>query len=98
MILRERISANEFCGHHRIDVSFLRILHEQGLIELRTEEEETFLSPDDLEAVEKLVRLHYDLHINLEGLDAIRHLLALMENLQAENRFLKNRLRFYEGR
>ena len=92
----ERISAAVFCTHHRIDVSFLQTLHDQGLIDLDNQPEEVFLDPDKLEVIERLVRLHCDLHINVEGLDAIGHLLQQMNTLQEEVATLKNRLRIYE--
>jgi len=42
------------------------------------------------------MRLHFDLHINLEGLDAVYHLLQRVENLQSEITSLNNKLRLYE--
>lgn len=92
----DRLSAAVFCTHHHIELSFLQLLHEQGLIELHRQNEEAFLQPDEVGVVEKLVRLHYDLQINVEGLDAIGHLLQRLEALQTEVAGLKNRVRFYE--
>ena len=91
------ISANDFCIHHQIEISFLHSLSDYGLIEITPVENEIYLHPEDVMRVEKLVRLHYDLHINLEGVDAIHHLLEQMENLQEEMLRLKNRLRLYES-
>jgi hypothetical protein len=44
------------------------------------------------------VRLHYDLDINLEGIEAITYLLNRVKNMQAEIIALKNRLRLYEDK
>lgn len=60
-------------------------------------EEDGQVPHDELGRLESLVRLHYDLHINLEGLDAINHLLQRMENLQREVAGLRSRLRLYEA-
>jgi hypothetical protein len=90
------ISASEFCAHHQIEISFLQSLNEYGLIKIATAESNSYLHPDDVTLIEKLVRLHYDLHINLEGIDAIHHLLQRMENMQNEMLQLQNRLRLYE--
>ena len=49
-----------------------------------------------LSEIEKLVRLHYDLDINLEGIEAITYLLNRVKNMQAEIILLKNRLSIYE--
>lgn len=91
------IPANEFCSHHHIELSFVQALQEYGLIEITTIEETSFIDEDQLEEIEKMVRLHYDLDINLEGLDAIRHLLEQMHSMQNEITALRNRLRLYEG-
>jgi hypothetical protein len=40
--------------------------------------------------------LHYELHINIEGIDAIYNLLKQVELLQLEIRTLKNKLNSYE--
>lgn len=72
-------------------------LQEYGLLEAEANGDDLLLSPGQLDTVEKLVRLHYDLHINLEGIDAIHHLLQRLESLQAELRQLQARLRLHEG-
>lgn len=55
-------------------------------------EEVPYLPPEELPEVEQLMRLHYDLNINMEGLDAVRHLLKRNEALQREIQVLRNRL------
>jgi hypothetical protein len=90
------IPANEFCSHHNIEVSFVQALQDYGLIEVKIVEEKSFIDEDQLEELEKMVRLHYDLHINFEGLDAVRHLLEQMKDMQNEMAILRNRLRLYE--
>lgn len=90
------IPASEFCSHHNIEVSFIQSLQEYGLIQVTTIEGSGFIEEEQLEDLEKMVRLHYDLQINLEGLDAIHHLLEQMKGLQHEMTSLKNRLRLYE--
>ena len=97
MAQEELISANDFCTYHRIEVSFLQSLQEYGLVELTTVQETVYLQPDQLNTVESLVRLHYDLDVNFEGLDVIRHLLQRMENLQREMTSLKNKFHFSES-
>ena len=42
-----------------------------------------------------ITHLYYDLSINIEGIDAIRHLLTKIRNLQNKVRSLENELRFY---
>lgn len=90
------ISAEEFCIHHHVEYSFINSLQQVGLIELKTIEKSRFIDPDKLFDLEKFVRLHYDLDINLEGIEAITYLLKKVENLQDEVNTLKNRLSLYE--
>lgn len=92
-----RYSALAFCRHHQIEITFLHELQEYGLLDAEANGDDLLLSPGQLDTVEKLVRLHYDLHINLEGIDAISHLLHRVESLQAELRLLQARLRLHEG-
>ncbi len=91
------IPAKDFCLHHRIEISFIHSLREYGIIEVTESEEDYFLDAEQLNELEKLVRLHYDLHINLEGIDAIQHLLLRMEEMQKEVSELRNKLRLYEA-
>lgn len=90
------ISIQQFCTHYKVPVTFINELHEYELIELIVTENEHFLQLKQLDKVEKMMRLHYDLDINLEGLDVITNLLSQLETLQTENSILKNRLQFYE--
>ena len=90
------IPANEFCAHHNIEISFMNSLQEYGLAEVTIIEGNRFIDEAELTEIEKMVRLHYDLHINLEGIDAVRNLLAQIQAMQDELSALKNRLRLYE--
>lgn len=90
------IAIREFCSCHQIDYSFIESLNEYGLVQIITIEEIQVLDRDQVREVEKMLRLHYDLEINLEGIDAISHLLRKVAGLQDEVRILRNRLRRYE--
>ena len=97
MTSEQFIPAIEFCKLHHIDISFIQTLHEYGLVEITTEEQTVFLHHDQLQQVEQFARLHYELKINMEGIDAIANLLQKVETLQEEIRILKGRLRNYEN-
>ena len=90
------IAANEFCLPKNSVVSFIYSLQEYGLIEITTKEEQTFLSSSQLNELEKLMRLHYELDINFEGMDAIINLLKKLQESEEEMNKLKNKLRLYE--
>ena len=65
------IPTSHFCMQHNIDSSFISMLHENGLIEIMKIEESSFILEDHLAEIERMIRLHYDLDINIEGIEAI---------------------------
>ncbi|MEI7527179.1 MAG: chaperone modulator CbpM [Mariniphaga sp.] len=90
------ISLNEFCASHEIEISFICSLQETGLIEITSMEETACIEASQLQQLERLVRLHYELDINMEGIETITYLLQRIGTLQAEITRLKNRLRIFE--
>ena len=92
---QEFISLNRFCDTFQVEISFIHTLCEHGLCETILIEEEYYIAPEQLDKLEKLVRLHHDIDINLEGLDVILHLLDKIETLQLEVKQLKNKLNKY---
>lgn len=83
-----------FCEQYNVEFSFINALKESGLINLVVVEESSYLSTEDLKELEKLIRLHYELGINLEGIDVISNLLKQLEDLQQELAAAKNKLKF----
>jgi hypothetical protein len=94
---KELIPIERFCAHYQIEFAFIRSLSEYGLVEIITIEGFRYLKSEQLAELEKMVRLHFDLDINLEGIDAITHLLQRMAKMQEEMKSLKNRLGLYEN-
>jgi chaperone modulatory protein CbpM len=89
------IPASEFCIHHNIELSFIYSLNESGLIEIIRIEEKTFVPVSQLNQLEKLVRLYYDMDINLEGIETITYLLQRMNDMQQQIAELNNKLSVY---
>jgi hypothetical protein len=88
----ELIPATDFCISHNIDITFIQSLHEYGLIEVTTIEQCSFVHTEQLPQLEKFIHMHYELDINLAGIDAISNLLQRIEQMQEEIRMLKYRL------
>jgi len=85
----KKISVEQCCTYYNIEVSFVQELDEHGLIELNRSGKAKFITYDQLPELEKYMRLHYDMEINMEGMEAIKHLLDRMKDLQQELRRLR---------
>ena len=90
------INVSDYCQKCHIEPSFIALLEEGGLIEVEEHEGESYLYVSQLPELEQYARLYYDLSINIEGIDAIHHLLNRVKDLQEEVSALRNRLRAYE--
>src|SRR6266536_1633292 len=92
----DMIVLDEFCASHQVEISFIRILEEHGLIETIIVNETICVPGNELSKLEQIVRLHQELNINPEGIDAIHNLLKRIENMQNEITGLRNKLNFYK--
>jgi len=90
------IVLDEFCSNHQVEVSFIQSLKEYGLIETIIVNETVCVHSNELSKLEQIVRLHQELNINPEGIDAINILLKRIENMQNEITELRNKLNFYQ--
>ena len=87
------IIVSDYCQKCHVDPSFIVLLEDGGLIEIQHRNGEQYLLMSQLRDIECYTRLYYDLSINVEGIDAIRHLLAKVQALQSEIHHLKHELR-----
>lgn len=92
----ELISIREFCRHHNIEVTFIHSLQESKLIDVVVIREEAYVHTEQLRRLEKIVRLYYDLDINLEGIEVINDLLDRIEGMQSEINKLRNRMNLFD--
>jgi hypothetical protein len=92
------VAVKDVCRHYKVKRSFIRSLQDYNLLEVSIIDDEHFIHHDQLQLLEKLSRLHFDLNINLEGIDAIFHLLQKIEFMHNETQRLQNKLQqFMEG-
>ncbi len=96
MKIENLISIQTICNNYNIEFSFINSLNEYSLIEITTIDKIQYLPKNKINEIEKMVRLHHELDINLEGIDVISNLLEKINTLHNEVDFLKNRLDFYE--
>lgn len=97
MTQHENIEARAFCSLHNIEISFLDELCDAGLLEMTKEKEGVYISHEHLPELEKLLRWHYELDINIEGIEVIQHLLQQLKHMHREMSVIRERLQLYES-
>lgn len=96
METQELIIVDVFCQQYQIEINLIQDLEEFGLIEVIVYQEQKYLNKNQLATLEKIIRLHNDLHINKEGIDIILNLQEKENQLLSEINCLKKRLELYE--
>ena len=96
METQELIIIDVVCQEYQIEINLINDLESFGLIETIVHNENKYLDKNQLVHVEKIIRLHNDLHINKEGIEIILDLLEKEKQLLSEIKYLKNRLDLYE--
>ncbi|MEO6231355.1 MAG: chaperone modulator CbpM [Ferruginibacter sp.] len=96
MQTEQLILVETFCVCHNVEFSFMRALHETGLVEITTKENVAYIPESNIKEAEQFVRLHHDLELNLEGIETVIQLLDKLKEKEDEIMRLKNKLRFYE--
>ncbi|MBK7223964.1 MAG: MerR family transcriptional regulator [Saprospiraceae bacterium] len=62
--------------HHNLDETFIENLETYQLIKFVVHDTDKYLLEEQLPVLEQIIRLHYDLQINMEGIDVITHMLT----------------------
>lgn len=91
------IPIHKLCELYQVEMSFFSSLNEIGLIQFITIEESNYIHQDKINDIEKMIRMHLDLEINIEGIDIAINLLQKIDELENELISIKNRLKIYEN-
>jgi chaperone modulatory protein CbpM len=86
------IATTEICTYHDVEYTFINSLGEAGLVDLKVVKKNTYIPETELQKLEKMIRMHHELEINVAGIEAIIHLLDRVEQMQEELRVLRNRI------
>ena len=92
----EMIPLETFCTYYHVESSFIETLESYGLVSISSRKEQRFILMEEMVELEKFSRLYYDLNINVPDIDALKHLLEKLKELQQERDNLRARLRIYE--
>ena len=91
------IAITTLCSHYEIEFSFIDALRKTGLIQIVIIEQNQYIDQDQISDLEKMIRLHDELNVNIEGIDVVFNLLEKEKKLKEELIVLRNKLRFFEN-
>ena len=80
--MKDRISREDIVRLYNIEITFFDDLESSGLIETEVIDNTTYLHYDQLSAFERFTNWHYDLDVNMAGLEIIHRLLQQIEELK----------------
>ncbi len=90
------ILVEKCCSKLEVEFSFVNSLNDSGLIEIIVLDDKKYISINHLKNLERAIHFHYELNINIEGIDVIHNLLNQIDDLQEELRIAKNKLNLLE--
>ena len=93
----KKITYTECLQIYQVEETFLNQLESSGLIEIVIEEDDRYIEYDYLQEIEQFVRWHYELEINMEGIEALYHMLQQVQQLQDDVERLRGELSFYKS-
>lgn len=92
----ELITISEYCIKYAIEPSFIIALEDSGLIVLEQINNDKYIHYKQLVEMERYIHFHYELQINIEGIEAIEGLLHKIKLLQHEIETLKSQVHLHE--
>lgn len=93
----KRLLYSECLKIYEVEESFIESLWSVGLIQVIEQDNNRFIEYDELSDLEQFIRWHYEMDINVEGIDALRHMLQRVSSLQSEIEQLRHELQFYKS-
>lgn len=91
------IPLDTLCQHYKLEISFFNNLNENGLVDIELVDNIQYIHKDSIYEIEKIVRMHKELDVNIEGIDIVLNLLQKIDALQTELHNVRNRLLLYEN-
>ena len=95
MKTKKLIAVDEFCKSNDIEISFVNSLEQNGLIEITKIEEIGFFNLEQLQKLDRYIRFYYELNINLDGIDAIKHLFRRVNEMCDKITAIQNKQYLY---
>lgn len=83
------ISVEECCSHYHIEMAFIDALEAHGLLYPTVKDKRRYIEHDHLQKLEKFINMHYEMDINMEGMEVVTRLLDKIEAMQEDMRRMK---------
>jgi Glu-tRNA(Gln) amidotransferase subunit E-like FAD-binding protein len=91
------ILLKNICSNYQVELSFFTHLNEIGLIAIETIEQSAYIREEQMNDIERMIRMHYELDVNPEGIDVVFNLLQKIDRLENDLIRTKNRLKLFEN-
>ncbi len=91
------IIVKEYCQKSHVDPSFIVSLEEDGLIDVQVVDGERCLLVSQLRDLERFVRWHEDLSVNIDGIGVIHELMGRIHQMQQEINQLRREARLFRA-
>lgn len=86
------IAVKDFCERHNLKEPLILAFDEYNLIHLNQVGEEYFMLENEIEKVERMVRLCHEFNISLDDKEVVYYLMRRVIKLQCELMVMKKRL------
>lgn len=96
METHQLIKFEDVCLHHNLDNGFITQIKEFEIIKFIIKDNILFIAITDMPVIERVIRLHYDLNINMEGIEVIQQMRNRIESLQKTVQQLQNQLAIHQ--
>lgn len=84
MKIDDLIPISILCEQYKLENAFFKSLTEYDLIDIVVVNEELFLRLEQISNLERILRFHNELEINLAGIEVINNLLQKIDSLERE--------------
>ncbi|MBA5629406.1 chaperone modulator CbpM [Moheibacter lacus] len=96
MKIEKLIHIHDLCKFYEVESSFFEQVESYGLIKIVIISNEKYVHPKQLKNWEKIIHLHQDLNVNMEGIDVIFNLMKRIQLLENELEVKRKHLIFLE--
>lgn len=90
--MSEKISREDLVKIYNIEITFFDSLEESGLLKTEIQDDVKYLLYEELPAFERFANWHYDLEVNIPGIEMIHELISKLEKIKLENHRLLQKL------